>query len=259
MYSVQDSIVFFPERGNADAVLAEVPDAEEADITAADGERLAGRYAPPADKRDGKIILYFHGNAGHLGDRADKLNAFARAGYGVLGISYRGYGESSGAPSEAGLRRDAIAAWGYLLDKGYAPENIIIYGESLGTAVALGAVAQDNLQPHLIVLEAPPLSILQRGRELYPWLPVRFLLRNKFESDKHAANVTAPALVIHGREDEVVPFAHGHAIYGALASPVKAFRQLENTGHSDFNPQELIRLIDEFREDKHLVQYFPSE
>lgn len=250
MYLRQDSIVFMPESG-ALRVSETADNAQEVDITTEDGERLEGIYIP-RENESKKIFVYFHGNAGNINDRAGKFKKLISGGHGLLAVNYRGYGHSTGAPSEKGLRKDAIATWGYAIERVDSGDDIILYGESLGTGVLLGSVDEFDLNPHMVVLEAPFISILRIGQDLYPWLPVRWLLRNHFDSINHACEIISPSLVIHGREDDVIPIAHGHAIHGALSGGIKAFRQIEDTGHTDFDGNELLRVIEEFREDSGL-------
>ena len=154
-----------------------------------------------------KTILFFHGNAGSLENRTYKLNHFKDLNVNFLIIAWRGFNGNKGKPSEIGLYRDAKSAIQWLNLKGVTKENIILYGESLGTGVAVEVAQNKNYAG--IILESPFTSMVNMGQKYYPLFPVRFLLKDKFESYKKIKKVSAPILVIHGKVDKIVPFAMG--------------------------------------------------
>ena len=225
----QRELVFPRDPTRADIAKAGLPGAQEITLTAADGERLVAWAVPP---RAGKpVILYFHGNAGNLGrpGRVARFRALTEDGTGLLAVSYRGYGGSSGSPSEAGLHLDARAAYGAAAERfGAAP--LIGYGESLGTGVVLKLAAEVPLAA--VVLEAPYLSTVSVAQGIYPYVPVGLLMLDPFRSDLIVGNVRAPLLVLHGQRDRVIPFAQGEALY-ALANPPKRFLRFPGGGHED--------------------------
>jgi pimeloyl-ACP methyl ester carboxylesterase len=187
---------------------------------------------PPADAADPFWVLICHGNAGNLseGGRAEHYAGLRGLGLGILAFDYRGYGESQGAPSEQGVYLDAVAAYRELRDSlGVSPERIVIFGHSLGSAVAVELATRAAAAG--LVLDGALTSGVARGQEIYPWLPVRLIARNRFESDRKIARLTLPKLFLHARADDVVPIHHGRRLF-ALAPEPKRFVELAG-GHGD--------------------------
>ena len=164
-------------------------------------------------------MLYFHGNAGSLRNRADRFRALAGDGYGLVALSYRGYGGSTGSPSEAGLIADAQAAYAFAAARVPA-QRIVVFGESLGTGVAVALAATQRIGG--LVLQAPFTSAVDVGARVYWFLPVRLLMKDPFRSDARIGKVTVPLLVLHGERDQVVPIALGERLF-ALANEPKRF------------------------------------
>lgn len=190
------------------------------DITSEDGTSLYAWRAAGGPK----LLLYFSGNASSVGHLGPRLQRFVDLGLTVLHTNYRGYPGSAGQPSEAGLLMDARAAWDHAR-RTHSADQIVVYGRSLGGGVAMGLVAGLGAEaPGALVLEASFTSAADRAQEIYPFLPVRLLMRNPFDSLARAPSVRSPTLIIHGDRDEVVPFAHGEAlqqaIHGAALVPV---------------------------------------
>lgn len=169
---------------------------------ALDGPELRGWFAPPADERQ-PVYLYFHGNANGLDRRASRFRLLATGGAGFVALSHRGYGGSEGAPSEAALHLDAERAYAALLRKGFSPERIVIFGESLGTGIALNLARK--VKAKAVILDSPYLSVLDRGQAEYPWLPVSWLLSDTFRSDLWISEIKTPILILHGDADRVIP------------------------------------------------------
>jgi pimeloyl-ACP methyl ester carboxylesterase len=187
---------------------------------------------PPAGAADPLWILICHGNAGNLseGGRAEHYAGLRDLGLGIFAFDYRGYGESDGAPDEQGVYRDAVAAYRELRDRLHVPpERIVIFGHSLGSAVAVELATREPAAG--LILEGALFSGVARGQEIYPWLPVRLMARNRFESDRKVARLTLPKLFLHARADDVVPLDHGRRLY-ALAPEPKRFVVLAG-GHGD--------------------------
>ncbi len=169
-------------------------------------------FHPPAAP-DQPIILYFHGNAGHRGDRVPKMQPMVDAGFGILITGYRGYGGNPGRPSEEGLSADARSVHDWLLAEGYRPEQIIYFGESLGTAVTVKLASERP--PVAMVLEAPPSSIVEVAAAHYWYLPVRLLLRDRWDSIGRIGGIRAPMLLLHGERYHIVPARFGSRLYEA--------------------------------------------
>jgi uncharacterized protein len=202
-------------------------------FTAGDGVALsAWIIRPPATAPEPLWMLICHGNAGNIseGGRAEHYAGLRELGLGVFAFDYRGYGESEGAPDERGVYLDAVAAYRQLHDSlGVPPERIIIFGHSLGSAVAVELATR--VPAAGLILDGALFSGVSRGQELYPWLPVRLIARNRFESDRKIARLTLPKLFLHARADDVVPLDHGRRLY-ALAPEPKRFVELAG-GHGD--------------------------
>ncbi len=176
------------------------------------------------------VLLFSHGNAGAIADRMESIGIFRELGFDVLVYDYGGYGYSTGSPSEARCYADAMAMWDFLVrQRGIAPERILLFGRSLGGGVACDLASKVN--PGAVILESTFISTVRMGKELYPFLPIGLLLRHRFESDMKINRITAPVLVVHSRNDEIVPFAHGEKLY-ELARPPKTFLEIEG-GHNE--------------------------
>jgi hypothetical protein len=213
---------------------------EEKTLTTKDGIKILAWYKKPEDK---KTILYFHGNAGNMGERAHKFEAFARAGFGVLAISYRGYPSSEGTPSEAGFMNDAFAALQFLFDQGFKSQDIILFGESLGSGVAVELAVKSDFAA--VVLESPFSSAVSVGQRRYWFAPVFLLLKDKFESIKLAPKIPSPVLILHGTKDEVVPYDEGQKLFAAIRSE-KKFVTIDGAGHLNFGDQFLVSEMEKF-------------
>ena len=234
----EDWYVFHPERGT----LLPPPvhlhlDSRDVKIPTADGVTLVARVIPPApglDPQRAGWILYFHGAGGNLA-RVAYNEAWARfrdLGLGVLAIDYRGFGQSDGTPSEAGLYRDADAAYAWLLQTMHVqPARIVVYGYSMGSAVAIDLATRVPVAG--VIVEGAFTSIAARGAELYPFLPVALLAHSQFASLDKIARVTAPKLFIHAHDDSIIPIAHGRRLYEA-AIPPKTFEEVAGDHTSAF-------------------------
>jgi pimeloyl-ACP methyl ester carboxylesterase len=187
---------------------------------------------PPADTPDPFWVLICHGNAGNLseGGRAEHYAGLRALGLGIFAFDYRGYGESDGSPDERGVYLDAAAAYRQLRDSlDVAPGRIVLFGHSLGSAVAVELATR--VPAAGLILDGALFSAVARGQEIYPWLPVRLIARNRFESDRKIGRLTLPKLFLHARADDVVPIEHGRRLF-ALAREPKRFVELAG-GHGD--------------------------
>lgn len=201
---------------------------EERFLDTPDGERLVSWYAPPAASQP--TLLYLHGNAGTLADRVDRISNYRASGRGVLIMSYRGYSGSTGRPSEAANVADARLAFDTLVAWGVSPSDIIVYGESIGSGIAVQLAA--SRPAAALVLDAPYTSIVDVGAMHYPYLPARLMMRDRYETLKHLQNVTVPVLVIHGERDAVIPVEMGRKVAASAPGPARIVTFPE-AGHSD--------------------------
>lgn len=227
LFIFQRNLQYFPDSRRIAPEAAGLAGVAEVELRTADGETLVAWYAPAPPDRP--TVVYFHGNGGALWARSDRVRLFRETGYGVLMVSYRGYGGSTGSPTERGLVKDAAAAIGFLTGRGIALSQLILYGESLGTGVAVLAAAEHP--PGAIVLESPFTSAADVAAGVYWWLPVRWLMKDRFESISVIGRITAPIVVIHGDRDEVVPLDLGKRLFAAANEP-KAFFVREGHGHN---------------------------
>jgi uncharacterized protein len=202
---------------------------EELSLRAADGVRLHGWFLPVKDSRGSVVVC--HGNAGNVSHRLDRaLFLQSRLQLSVLLFDYRGYGRSEGSPDEAGTYRDARAAYGWLREHGQAPDRIVIFGESLGAAVALELAL--DAPARALVLESPFTSIPDMARAAYPFLPVWPLVRTRYDNLSKVGRLRMPLLVLHGDRDTLVPFAQARRLFEAAPEP-KRFFAIPGASHND--------------------------
>ncbi len=205
-----------------------LPEMAPVTLETTDGLALLAWHAPARAGR--ATVVVFHGNAGNLAHRAPKARALIDAGYGVLLVAWRGFGGNPGAPSEDGLYEDGRAAFRFLAGRGVAPARIVVYGESLGSGVAVQMATEYGIAA--IILEAPFTSIVDVAARHYWYMPARWLLLDRFDSEAKIGAVAAPILVLHGLRDAVVPADLGRALFAAAPEP-KVERLFEDGGHSD--------------------------
>lgn len=248
MTAMQSQLVFLPEQGRRDYVMPRwqgIP-VEEVTLQTADGERLRAWWIGHPSPRGAAIV--FNGNAGNLSHRAGYAAMFHRLGYATLLFDYRGYGASSGSPSESGTYRDAEAVWNYVTrERGITPSGVVLLGESLGTGVASWLATR--VAPRAVVLASGFTSIPDVGAEIYPWLPVRLVASISYPVLENVQKITAPILVAHSPADEIIPYAHGERVYAAAREP-KTFLQLAG-GHNDgflYTREEWVAEVGRFLE-----------
>jgi len=229
MYMAQRSLMYFPETVRIPPADAGLSGAEEVVLDTSDGEKVIVWHLPP--RGDKPVILYFHGNGGSLRYRVERFRALTGDGNGLVALSYRGYGGSTGSPTEDGLIADAVATYEFAAAR-YPVERIVLWGESLGSGVAI-ALATDR-KASRIVLEAPFTSAADVGVRAYPFLPVRLLMKDQFRSDERISKVTAPLLFLHGAFDRVVPLSLGERLYG-LANEPKRLVRFPRGDHNDLD------------------------
>lgn len=216
-------------------------DFSEIQLVTSDNVHVMGWFHPAAS--DHAIILYFHGNAMHLGARAQRFATFAKEGYGVFALSYRGYGKSEGFPSENGLYNDARAAIAWIHQHIKNPK-IILYGESLGTGVATEMSKEYNT--YGLVLQSAYTSIPTMASEIYWFLPgAKHLVFDKFDSLSKIADINSPVLIIHGTQDDQIPIAHGKALATKAHEP-KRFLEVKGAGHVNIPDTTILNAMNDF-------------
>ncbi|HET9715612.1 MAG TPA: alpha/beta hydrolase [Pseudolabrys sp.] len=240
MYVFQRKLMYFPDPTHTPPAAAGIPGAEDLMLTSADGQKLVAWHVPPKGAKP--VILYFHGNAGALKLRAERFRRVIADGTGLLAVSYRGYGGSSGSPSEAGLLLDGAAAYDFAASQ-YAPKQIVLWGESLGTGIAVALAAERTVGG--IILDAPFTSAADVGAAAYPFIPVRWFMKDPFRSDQRIERVKAPLLFLHGERDRIVPISFGERLF-ALAPEPKRMVRFPLGGHGDLDDHGVTRAVREF-------------
>jgi fermentation-respiration switch protein FrsA (DUF1100 family) len=224
----QRRFMYFPDRAHTLPAQAGLTGVEERVLDTPDGARVIAWYGRA---RPGQpTLLYFHGNGGSLSIRASRIARFMAEGWGVYMMTYRGYGGSTGSPSEAANVADARLAYHALVKEGVAPGSIIAYGESLGSGIAVRIAAE--LPVAGVILEAPYTSIVDIAAATYPFYPVRLFLIDRYETARYIGGIKAPLLILHGERDGVVPVAMGREI-ARLAPEPKKLVVFPNGRHSD--------------------------
>lgn len=228
MFALQRHLIYSTgDTGNlAGSGTLAIPGSERLTIETPDGERLAAWYRAP--RSGAPVFLFFHGKGGSLERKTGRWSRIEKQGAGILAISYRGYPGSTGTPSETGLVTDARAAYDWLRARHPAP-NIVIHGLSLGAGVAVQLAAQ--VEARALVLEAPFTALVDVAAERYPWLSVRWLMRDRFLSRELIGQVRMPLLIIHGDRDTVIPFHHSERLF-ARANDPKVFVRMAGSDHS---------------------------
>jgi fermentation-respiration switch protein FrsA (DUF1100 family) len=233
VYLFQARLIYFPNLPSR-AITATPSDIglafEPVKIKTDDGVMLDGWFVPAKKPRG--VLLFFHGNAGNISHRLGSLKIFHELNLSTLIFDYRGYGKSEGEPSEAGTYRDAEAAWQFLTgDLRVPPERIVLFGRSLGASVAAWLASRRD--PAALILESAFTSVPDLAAELYPFLPARWLSRFRYDTREYLKRVASPVLFVHSPEDEIIPFAHGKALYEAAVGK-KQFLTLRGSHNEGF-------------------------
>jgi len=225
-------LVFHPSRKVTATPAAIGLSYEDVRIRTEDGQTIAGWFLPPPPinaaqgaplPAEGRTLLFLHGNAGNISHRLGSLDYFHRLGFAILIIDYRGYGESTGIPSVLGTLLDARAAWNWLLaQKGARPESIVIFGRSLGGAIAAGLAGE--VAPGALIMESSFTSLYDVGKSLYPYLPVGLFLPQDYDSVKSLSGRTFPLLVVHSINDELIPYSLSETIFNAYGGSKQLLR-----------------------------------
>lgn len=245
LYVQQRQLLYPRNPARAEIASANLPRAEETELATIDGEKLIAWVVPP---REGKpVLLFFHGNAGNFANRGrqSRFRLLTEDGTGLFAVSYRGYGGSTGSPSEDGLALDARAAYAAAAAR-FGADRLVGYGESLGTGVVLKLAAEAPLKA--VILEAPYMSTASVAQLRYPYVPVGMLMKDQFRSDLVIGEVRVPLLILHGQRDSVIPFSQGEALF-ALANRPKRFISFPQGDHNDLRTHGSITEVQRFLAD----------
>ncbi|MCI0456234.1 MAG: alpha/beta hydrolase [Gemmataceae bacterium] len=244
---LENWLVYHPMRASAEWWTPRTPDVQDVYLTTSDGTKVHGWWCPRKDA-DG-ALLYLHGNAGNLSHRYDIVTTLRdQLGVSVLIVDYPGYGKSEGSPSESGCYATAEAAYDWLTkEQKIAPAKVILFGKSMGGGVAVELASRRDHRA--LVLVKTFTSMPDVGAGLYPWLPVRWLMRNRFDSLARIGQCKRPVFFAHGTTDRVIPFALGKELYEAANQP-KQFLVLPDVDHNDPLPEVFFAELKRFLSEK---------
>jgi len=241
IFIFQRNLLYHPNENNyfGDELKVKI---EKVKIKTSDNFELLGWYHEK-DLKNFKTLVFFHGNAGTLENRIHKINHFKDININFLIISWRGFSGNSGKPSEKGLYKDGESAINWLKEKNLKDTDIVLYGESLGTGIVTH-IAQ-NYKFAGVILESPFTSMVDAAKNVYPYFPIRFLLKDKYESDKKVKNITSPILIMHGEADQVVPFWMGKKIYKLANEPKYSYFPEKDNHMMEYN-EKMIEILKRF-------------
>lgn len=240
LYLTQRQLIYFPDHSLPSPADSDVPDMQVVTLQTEDNLTLTAWYHPSKHAQF-PTLVYFHGNAGNIGHRGIIVMPFLKEGYGILLVTYRGYSRNPGTPSEDGLYQDARAALHFLQSQDIPNSCIVLYGESIGTAVAIQMAAEYPVGA--LILQSPFTSLSEIGQFHYPIFPVKWLLKDTFNSLVKVKQIHVPTLVIYGKNDDIIPPEFSIRLFEAIPS-LKQIRAVSHTGHNDlFNPTFAINFI----------------
>lgn len=245
LFIFQRNILFVPGKSIPSTEGSLVPEAKDISLKTADGLILHSWFFK--GKKVKPIIIYFQGNAGNIAERDKKARHFMDLGYSFLLVGYRGYGGNQGNPSEEGFNIDANAAMAFALSEGFNLNEIVLYGESLGTGVAINLAQKTRVQS--VILEAPYTSIAKVASERYWFVPVSYLLKDKFDSISKIKDLNMPLLILHGDQDKVIDLKHGEELFEHASEP-KFMHIFKGANHSNLYDYNAIDVVDSFLANK---------
>jgi hypothetical protein len=241
LYATERAFLYRPPQTARTApAAAGFPAAEEVVLSTSDGERAIAWHVPPRDGRS--IVIFFHGNGEVLAWRVSRFTQLIADGTGLLALSYRGYGGSTGRPSEQGLYRDAAAAYAFAAAR-YAAGRIVLWGFSLGSAPAVVLASEQKIGK--LILEAPFTSTADIAASFLPFVPVRTLMKDQYRSDTRIGRITVPLLVMHGGRDQVIPLRFAERLF-KLAPEPKRFVRFPEGRHENLDKFGAIATVREF-------------
>jgi len=229
LYLMQPAMVFYPYRDLVETPAAWGLEYEDIYIDTRDGVRLHGWYIPREEAEE--VVLFLHGNGGNISHRGASIDIFNRIGLNVLIIDYRGYGKSEGSPSEEGLYEDARSAWRYLIERGFKREQIILFGRSIGAAVATKLAVETG--PEKLILESSFSSARDMADRVLPLISRVVMMRYPFNSMERIKDINARLLMLHSPDDEIIPYRLGEKLYRAANEP-KQFVKLKGDHNYGF-------------------------
>ncbi|MEX2614656.1 MAG: alpha/beta hydrolase [Alphaproteobacteria bacterium] len=244
LYFGQRNLLYHPDQTVPRPADYGVGEMEPIRLKTSDGLELLAWWRPAATAQ-APVIAYFHGNAGHIGIRGDKVRAYLDAGYGVLLLSYRYNAGAGGSPAEDLLFSDAGTALGFLRSEGIPDNRIVLYGESLGSGIAVAMAVKHAVGA--VVLEAPYSSMPDLAQHHYWYAPSRWLVRDRFDSVSRIAAVTAPLLIVHGEHDTVIPVKYARRLFDAANEP-KVFHLIAGARHNNLLEHGLPDIVLKFLE-----------
>jgi len=227
LFFFQRKMIYYPDRSPPNSVLAQSLGFESIQLETEDRLRLLAWYKKAQPNYP--TIIMFHGNAGHIGYRLPLARQWADAGLGILMVEYRGYGGNPGSPTEKGLYKDGKAALSFLAQQNVPPQDIVLFGASLGTGVAMELASQHNFCS--LILQTPFLSLTAVARYHYPWILIP--PADRYDSLSKIKTVNTPLLVLHGKRDNIVPFSQGKALFEASPAENKKFAQFPDGNHNN--------------------------
>lgn len=242
MYLGQRSMIYFPDNSEPHPHDHELPQMESIRIAVEDTVEILAWWHAPADHSH-PVLVYFHGNAGHIGERGYKIREMVEAGYGVLLATYRYNAKTGGKGSEAALLADARDAIQFVKSHGIAEQRIVLYGESLGSGVAVAMAAEHNVAG--LILETPYSSIAEVAHSRYWFALAKWLIRDRYDSLTRIAKVRAPILLFHGDADTTIPMRFGERLYDAAPEPKEA-HFFPGGGHTDLYDHGAGELVMDF-------------
>ena len=243
LYFYQRNLLYHPNENNYSGDKISV-DIKKVKITTSDNIELLGWYHEKNPKNY-KTLVFFHGNAGSLENRIHKLNHFQDMDINFLIIAWRGFSGNNGKPSEEGLYEDGRSTINWLIKNGIRKEDIILYGESLGTGVA--TYLAQNKKFAGIILETPFTSMVDAAKKFYPYIPVNLILKDKFENSKKIKNIKIPILIMHGEADQIVPFSMGKKIFEMANEPKYSYFTKYDNHMMEYNEKLVLALKSFFK------------
>lgn len=230
VYFLQDSMIYHPYKTITTTPKDVGLQYEEVTFRAEDEISLHGWFV--SGDTSNPTILYFHGNAGNISGRMETIQLLHKIGLNIFIFDYRGYGKSGGHPSERGTYRDAKAAWNYLLiEREILETNIVVMGRSLGGSIAAWLAARET--PAASIIESSFTSAAELGADLYPWLPVRWMIKYDYNTLGNVKKITSPVFMAHSTDDQIIPFHHSQELFEAANQP-KKFLELKGSHGSGF-------------------------
>lgn len=230
LFILQTHLVYHPDRTIVSTPKAIGLSYEDVTLKTKDGVKLKGWFIPAKDSR--RVVLFCHGNAGNISHRLESIRCLNQLKLSVFIFDYRGYGESEGSPTETGTYTDAEAAWQYLTQqRQLSPDQIILFGRSLGGSIA--AWLAQKYTPSALILESTFTSIIDLGKDIYPFLPINLLSRFKYNTQFYLKKITCPVLIVHSFDDELIPYRHGRKLFETAHHP-KEFLELSGDHNNGF-------------------------